>query len=474
MSELSKAGMGMPIDEKAIISFSDDKTEAYIFFSEPRFGGASLTPEKIKSDLADCKIKYGLDNNVIEDLAGGNRSYNKNFVVAVGKKAVNGKDSGIEYMFNTGIKSLTPKLNEDGTVDYRNLDLIEMVEAGSVLVRLTLPTEGEAGIDVFGDEIQPVAGKISAKIPRGKNTVVSADGLELIAETSGQIVMVKGVVSIAETLEINGDVGNSTGNVDFNGSVIVYGNVLAGFRVTAIGNIEVKGSIEGAEIECMGNLIAGKDILGMHKANIKVGGSVYARMIQDATGEVGGDIASDGIMHCNLKCGGRIELKGKKGVLVGGNISCKKEIEAFVFGSPLGTHTEINVGLDAGVYERYKMLINEIGELKKQYEDMAKDLKVMSKVENMSTLPTFKKNSYIKSLYDAQSIQEELKEKQEEALELKNELDISKYSGRVISHSVVHPGVNIQIGNAVAAIRDQLGICSFYNDEGRVKIRYDV
>ena len=473
MSELNKSAMGMPLDEKVMVSFSEDKTEAYILFSEPKDGGLPLTPEKTKSAIDGSQIVYGLDKNLIEDLISGNRSYNKQYLIAMGRKAINGKDGKLEYMFNAGEKNLSPKLNEDGTADYRNLNLIEMVEKGNILARALPPTAGEKGIDVFERVVPAVDGKPVTKMPKGKNTVVSADGTELIADATGQIVMGKSIISVVEILEISGDIDNSTGNVDFNGSVVIYGNVKSGFRVTAVGNIDIKGSIEGAEIECMGNLVADKGILGMHKAHIKVGGSVYARMIQDATVEVGGDIASDGIMHCELKCGGRIELKGKKGVLVGGNTSCRKEIDAYVYGSPLGTHTEINVGLEVDAYEKYKGVMNDITKLKKQFEEISKDLIVMGRVDNVNTMPEFKKKSYIKSLYDAKEMQEALKEKQEEALELKTELEKYKHSGKIISQSVIYPGVNVQIGNSVMAVRDQLGKCHFLNHEGRVKIIHD-
>ena len=470
MSELDRSGMVTPLDERAIVSFSQDKTEAYVMFSEPKDGGVPLTPEKLVGALEDYKIVFGLDNDLVRELVSGNRSYNKQYLIACGKKPVSGMDGKLEYMFDAGQKTLSPKLNEDGTVDYKNLNLIEVVDKGGTLIKAIPPTVGEIGKDVFGEDVLATDGKPAPKFPKGKNTVVSADGLELIADASGQILVVRDMISVSEVLEIKGDVDNSTGNIDFNGSVVIYGTVIVGFRVSAIGNVEIKGSVEGAEIECMGNLIVDKGILGMHKASIKAGGNVYARMIQDSVVEVGGDIISDGIMHCDVKCGGRIELKGKKGILAGGSVSCKQEVDAYVYGSPLGTQTEINVGLDVGIYERYKELMSDITKQKRRYEEISKDLMVMSKVENINNLPEFKKKSYIKSLYEAKTIQGELQVKQEEALGLKTELDKFKYSGRIVSQSVVYPGVSIQIGNAVMAIRDQLNKCCFLNDDGRIKI----
>ncbi|MDL2248979.1 FapA family protein, partial [Tyzzerella sp. OttesenSCG-928-J15] len=154
-------------------------------------------------------------------------------------------------------------------------------------------------------------------------------------------------------------------------------------------------------------------------------------------------------------------------------VSCKESVEVSIIGSPLGTQTEVKVGLDAKVFENYKTLMEEFQLFKKQYEDMSKDLVVMSKIDNINNMPEFKKKSYIKTLYEAKHIQEAMKEKQALIMSLKTELDKYKYSGKIVTESIVYPGVNVQLGNAVLAIRDQLPRCRFTNEEGRVKVAYN-
>ncbi|MDL2248748.1 FapA family protein, partial [Tyzzerella sp. OttesenSCG-928-J15] len=252
MSGLDRSSMITPLDEKATVSFSADKTEAYISFSEPRNAGSMLTPDKIKKIIEENNVVHGIDEELVNKIMQGPRVYDHLYTIAKGQKSVDGKNGEIEYLFNFSKKSLSPKMNADGTVDYRNLNLIEMVEKGQVVARAIPPTEGQRGINVFGKEIAANDGRPAPSFPKGKNVVVSGDGAELIAEATGQIVMVNGSVSISEILEIKGNVDNSTGNIDFNGSVVVNGSVIQGFRITCLGNIEVKGSVEGAEIECPG------------------------------------------------------------------------------------------------------------------------------------------------------------------------------------------------------------------------------
>ena len=52
-------------------------------------------------------------------------------------------------------------------------------------------------------------------------------------------------------LEISGDVGPATGNINFVGSM-VKGNVKSGFVITADGDVEVYGIVEAAKVEAGG------------------------------------------------------------------------------------------------------------------------------------------------------------------------------------------------------------------------------
>ena len=59
------------------------------------------------------------------------------------------KDGRIEYFFNTSLNT-RPKRNEDGTVDYHNLNTVSMVKQGQKLAQLIAPDLGESGRDVYG------------------------------------------------------------------------------------------------------------------------------------------------------------------------------------------------------------------------------------------------------------------------------------------------------------------------------------
>src|SRR5690606_15317621 len=118
---------------------------------------------------------------------------------------------------------------------------------------------------------------------------------------------------------VPGDVDFSTGNIDFIGSVKVMGSVRNGFSVKAAGNVEIMGRLEGGFINTGGNIVVKEGIVGQGKGNIKAGGSVYARFLENAQVEARKDVlVGDSIMHSTVRAGGKIVVNGKKGKIVGG------------------------------------------------------------------------------------------------------------------------------------------------------------
>ena len=76
------------------------------------------------------------------------------------------KDGEIKYYFETELK---PQMDEKGNIDYKELNLIQKVQAGDKLAE-TIPTEqGVEGCTVFDEKIPPKKG-VQPPLPTGKNT----------------------------------------------------------------------------------------------------------------------------------------------------------------------------------------------------------------------------------------------------------------------------------------------------------------
>lgn len=457
-------------DEKMIISVNADKTVAYLTFVQGEAEGAKLSEEAIHSDIAKSGICSGLDNALIKRLAAGDRLYGKRYEIAKGSLGAHGTDGGLNFYFNTEAKSHAPKMTSEGTVDYKNLELIENVSKGDILVSIREPSENVNGMDVYGNPIFRNPGKQAPKLPKGKNTEISADGKNLIASVSGQVLYRNGLAEVSEVLEIKGNVDNSTGNINFNGSVIVKGNLVTGFKIIAGGNVDVEGFVEGGDITANGNISVKKEIIGMNKSKIECVGNITCMLIKNAEVHAGGDIYADGIMHNVVKCGGKLVLRGKKGVLVGGNTVVKTEIDANIIGSPMATVTDIKVGLDIETFESYKKGMEELSALNKKFADTSANISGMGTLDNIKKFPAVKRNAYMKIIQEAKDLKRKIEVLHKEVYALKEEMDKSNSLGRVYGRNVIYSGVNIQAGNSLINIRDAVHCSMAVNENGRIKL----
>src|SRR5690606_23817925 len=117
----------------------------------PPSGGKELSIDEAFAKIHEI-IKYGLNVNQVKKIINEN-CYNSKTLVAEGEKPVNGEDGYIKYFFPIKIDT-TPRELEDGSVDFRNLDIIHNVRAGDLLAELVPPTEGKQGITVQGNIIE--------------------------------------------------------------------------------------------------------------------------------------------------------------------------------------------------------------------------------------------------------------------------------------------------------------------------------
>jgi uncharacterized protein (DUF342 family) len=82
----------------------------------------------------------------------------------------------------------------------------------------------------------------------GNNVNISEDGLTLSAAIEGCLFWKAGQLTVDVIYHISGDVDYSTGNVKFDGAILIDGDVRSGFRVDATGSIYINGSVEAAEV----------------------------------------------------------------------------------------------------------------------------------------------------------------------------------------------------------------------------------
>lgn len=362
-----------PFNESAIVSVSPDKLIAFIRFYPPSTGGKEMDKREIMLELANEKIVYGISEKVIDVFLMA-RQYCLNIPVAKGLKPVMATDTVIEYFFSTSPMS-KPKLNEDGSVDYHDLSIFTPVKEGDMLAKLTPHDMGKPGQDVYGKTIAQNKPKIK-KLKHGRNIKESEDGCILYSEVSGNVSLTNGTIFVSDTFSVPADVDASTGDIEYDGNVVIAGTVKTGFSVKASGDIQVNGVVEAAKLIAGGNVMIKGGVQGMSKGIIKADGSVYAQFFESANVEAGADIYAGSILHSNIKCGEKIVVSGRKGFIVGGDIACKSYIEVNSIGNRMETQTIIKVGVNPQLYDDMKSLIKSVNELNDRINEVTSYLNV--------------------------------------------------------------------------------------------------
>lgn len=459
---------GIYENEMMQVTVSSDKMLAFCRFYAPSNGGKRMTAEDIISDLRLQKIIVGIQSEEIKRFL-EERKYCTDYVLAKGIPPVNGTDAKIEYFFNTN-PNLKPKKNEDGTVDYHDLNTISRVEGGQLLARLHPAVKGQPGKDVFGAPISTRTEK-NLKLEFGNNVAVSDDKTEIYSQVTGHARLINGKVFVSNVYEVPADVDNTTGDIDYNGNVDIKGNVKSGFSVRAKGDIVIDGVVEGAYLSAGGQIIVKRGIHGMNKGKVEAKGNIITKFIENATVSSEGFIESGSILHSQVSAGSEVRINGKKGFVTGGVIRAGNLVEAQTIGSDMGTITRIEVGVDPEVKERYNLLQKQIMETRKEMEKMKPAL------VNYSEKMARKEPVSPERVIQIQSIAKNYKTKQEEIAGMReefakiHELIQLETGAKVKVNGSIYQGVSIAISDISYNVKGTISYSKFVKEQGEIVVR---
>ncbi len=455
----------MKIDATVSVNVSPDKMKAYIVLHAPE-GGNQLSYEQILEALSRSGVVHGINRTTLETIS-KYPVYSEMICLAEGTPSANGQNGKIEFHFDIKMER-KPTILEDGRVDFRELNLIQSVRKGQKLCTLVPPLPGTRGRTVAGIELPVLDGK-PASLPRGRNIEVSEDGQSLISTIDGEVNFIDGKVNVFANYEVPADVDNSTGNVSFVGNVAVRGNVLSGFAVEAGGNVEIWGVVEGAIIKAGGDIILRRGMQGLGKGMLISGGDIIARYIEHSNIEAKNNIKSEAIMHSNVKCGNKLELSGKKGLLVGGICKVGKEISAKVIGSPMATVTEIEVGLDPAMKERYKTLKEEMATIESDLKKADQAITLLKRLEAAGALTPEKQEIMAKSVRTKVYYSNKIQELRQEMSSIETKLQEDAY-GKIRATGYIYPGTRVAIGTCMMYVKENLQYCTLYRDGADIRV----
>ncbi|SDZ61100.1 hypothetical protein SAMN05421736_1215 [Evansella caseinilytica] len=166
----------------------------------------------------------------------------KEIIIAEGLPVIPSKDGYIKQYFSSTISEVLEEVK--GTIDFKNRVKIPTVEAGDTIAHIVPPREGMPGHDVYGEALNPNRPK--QIIARAKPRVKLAEDGNVIALVPGRPTLTGSAVKffdVLEVYEVSSDVDMSTGNIFFNGDVVIRGNVKDNMRVECSGSLFVYGNV---------------------------------------------------------------------------------------------------------------------------------------------------------------------------------------------------------------------------------------
>ena len=447
-----------PSDASADLIVSDDEQAAYIGITPPVNGGKDLAYDDLKKMLDRRRVVYGVDEDALKALAGKN-VYNTMTQVAQGVLPVQGADAKLAFHFEFN-REIKPRERADGTVDYRDLGLIEHVTVGQPLCTLTPADKGKPGRTVLGRVLLPETVR-SLSLPAGKNTKLSDDRLTLLASINGCVEYQNGKVNVYNIFTVNGDVCNATGNVVFDGSIVVNGDVLAGFSVKAAGNINVVGNVEGAALEAGGDIKIVGGLVGQGRGRAACGGNFKALFVENAELSAKGDVSADVFMHSQVRCGGSLIAEGRHGSVIGGFYEVAKDVRALSVGAPSGVATAFEMGVDPTVMERIKAINERVKALEAEQVKLNQIIQLLLPLKQENKLAKDKLDMFEKAVATKDSHDEELASLAEERETLGHSTSAGSASQFTCKHELYY-GTKITICQVVYIVPSDLMRCRVY------------
>lgn len=147
----------------------------------------------------------------------------------------------------------------DASIDYRERTTLHPVAAGAPVAEIVPPTPGKPGRSVLGRALPCKPGRPHAQ---REGPGVRRQGDVLVAARDGVILASERKVDVVDLYTHSGDVDYDSGNLHSKGSLVVKGDVRAGFRADADGDIEVAGAVLDGAVDAGGSVRVGQGVLG--------------------------------------------------------------------------------------------------------------------------------------------------------------------------------------------------------------------
>lgn len=357
-------------DAEVQVHIAADQMIAQISLTAPQ-GGKPATVAQALLALAEAGVGFGIDTVAVEEACALGLA--DHVPVAFAVPPEHGHDTVFQALIPE-TADRAPKIDANGLVDYREHGGITVVQAGEALMRRIPPTPGIVGHTVLGRELPARAGQDVPFAPSLVGVQAALEDSNLLKATlGGQPILVAHGVMVEPVLRL-ADVNLAVGNIYFDGTVQIDGEVSHGMKVQAKGDIVVGGTVDGGLLDAGGDIRVSGGIIA--QAQVKADGAVSARFAENCSIRAGTVILlEDMALECELESGNQIivgEKAPKRGRLVGGSATAMMLVRTPLLGSDKGGLTRVTVGANAELEAQMQALQQRLETEKTHEENLSK------------------------------------------------------------------------------------------------------
>lgn len=459
--KVAETPVAVPMAEPDIrVLITRDQMEASLQITLPE-GSRPLGIDEVLKKINNLGVVYGINHEYVK------RTYDYpgfSIICAEGQQPVHGENAYIKYHINIENEG-RPEEMEDGSVNFKNLNLFIVVQEGDLLAEKIPATQGTPGINIFGNTINGKPGK-DIRFPVGKNVQI-IENSKIVSMIAGRLLIVNNKINVVPVIEIKEDVDVSTGNIEFIGDVIVHGSVQPGFAIKTEGNVEVFGTISGGTVEGR-NVIVKMGIQGMQRGYVRATENVVANFIENATVHAGADaIVSDVVLNSRISADKKIIVEGKRGLIAGGTVMAGEEIRAKVVGTHMSSGS-LQVGFSPALREEYQHIRGEVKKVERDIEKIQKALTILRLMDRIS-MPPDKREMLLKLTKTQFHLIGQGEQIRSRIAVIESQFDKMR-DGRIRVADIIYPGVKVVVGTLVKPIGEILKFTSLYAEDGEIKI----
>ncbi|MCX7100695.1 MAG: FapA family protein [Methylobacter sp.] len=270
----------------------------------------------------------------------------------------------------------------------------------------------------------------------------------------------------------------STGNVNFDGTINIKGDVKDGMKVYATGDVFIGGTVEAAEIVADGNIVIKGGVIGHSElsgdtnvaptfnARVISKGSISARFAENVCMEANMDILiTEFSMHNYLTSLNRIVVGkpgAKKGRIIGGLTCASNLVRTATLGTKSGLITKVRVGFNPFLQVQFDKLTLEIEAVEKELENIKKIIAFIG------LHPEKDKDGLLnKLLHTREQFEVDCPRLHAEHLKVQSQMTLPE-KVQIIVEEAVHAGTEIQLGNAICKNNQERGKGVFQIIDGAI------